>query len=193
MHLRSHVSRLRLLAEVGRQDYVRDERAVFQFRVAVARVDVRRLDVTRAAQAVGDNRAKWACVLVGDADRRRARRSAHQVAEEAEDHDGRDEEQGEGAPVATESLQQSSRDGRDAVAAHESDLLPASARNASSRFWLPPIVRISAGVPSASSRPYWMRPSRWQRSASSMTWLETIIVVPSAAIRRNDSQNCTRN
>src|SRR5512140_2995134 len=108
-----------------------------------------------------DDCTKRAAVLVGDANGGRGARATHQVTEQAEDHDRRDEQQRQRTPVATESLEQSAGDGRDAVAAHESVLLPARARNASSRFWLPPIVRISAGVPSARSLPYCMRPNRW--------------------------------
>src|SRR4029077_5206865 len=144
-------------------------------------------------KAARDDCTELTRVFVGDANGWCGARAAHEVAEQAEDHDRRDEQQRQRAPVATESLEQSSRDGRDAVAAHESVFLPARARKASSRFWLPPIVRISAGVPSARSLPYWMRPNRLRRSASSITWLETIIVVPLAAICRNDSQNWTRS
>src|SRR5690242_18934660 len=141
-----------------------------------------------------DDCTKGTGVLVGDADSRSGARATQEVAEQTEDHDRRDEQQRQRSPVAAESLEQPSRAGRDAVGAHESVLLlPARARNASSRFWLPPMARISVGVPSARSLPYWMRPRRWQRSASSITWLEMIIVVPLAAIWRNDSQNWTRS
>src|SRR2546430_4258039 len=139
---------------------------------------------------------EWTGILVGDSDRRRAGRPAHQVAEQTEDHDRRHEQQRERPAIAAESLQQPPGDGPDAVAAHDSAPLgvaAARARNASSRFCDPPWARMSAGEPSARSLPYWMSPSRWQRSASSMTWPGTISVVPSAAIRPEYSPNCTRS
>src|SRR5437867_2005818 len=183
MHLGSDLPALSLLREVGWKDDVSDEGAGLQPGIAVGLRDGRGLDQGGVAESVGHRRPERARVLVGDADVRHGRRAANQVAEQAEDHDRGDEQQRDGAAVAAESLQQATGDRADAMAAHDS-FLPASARKASSRFCDPPCARISVGEPSASKRPYWMRPSRWQRSASSMTWLEMMSVVPSAAMRR---------
>jgi len=57
----------------------------------------------------------------------------------------------------------------------------AKLKNAVSRFSVPARLRSSAGVPCARTRPSLMKSSSSQRSASSMTWLETRSVAPSAA------------
>src|SRR6266480_6504023 len=143
-------------------------------------------------QDIGDRGARWSGVLVSDPHCRHAGRSAHEIAEQAKDDDRRDKEKRQRPAVAPESLQQPTGDRPDAVAAHDS-FRPASARKASSRFCDPPWTRMSAGDPSARRRPYWIKPSRWHRSASSITWLETMSVVPAAAMRRKYSQNWTRS
>ena len=56
--------------------------------------------------------------------------------------------------------------------------LSTSRRNASSSWSAPVCARSSAGVSCASSRPSRRRRSASQRSASSMTWLETSSVAP---------------
>src|SRR5438132_4846041 len=122
-----------MLREVSRQNDVGDERPVFELCVAVRCMDIGALDVARLPQGVGDHTAEGAGILVRDADLGGARGAPHEIAEEAEDDDRRDKEQSQGPPVAPKSLQQPARDGSYAMAAHDS-LLPASARNASSRF-----------------------------------------------------------
>src|SRR2546429_9314961 len=118
--------------------------------------------------------AEWTGILVGDSDRRRAGRPAHQVAEQTEYHDRRHEQQRERPAITAESLQQPPGDGPDAVAAHDSAPLgvaAARARNASSRFCDPPWARMSAGEASARSLPDWMSPHPRQRAGPYTTWL----------------------
>src|SRR4029077_4390872 len=132
-------------------------------------------------------------VFVRNSNRGDGLRAADQITKQPEDDDRRDEQQGQRPAVAPELLEQPSRDGADPTGAHDSSLGPARRKNASSRLLLPPRSRTSVGVPSANTFPYWIKPSRWQRSASSITWLETMIVVPPSAIRRKSSQSSTRN
>src|SRR5712691_930015 len=192
MHFWSNRPGLGARAEVSRENDVCDERSILELGLAVRRLDRRRGDQGRALESRGERGPEWTLVFVRDADRRRGRRPPDQVTEQPEDDDGRDEQQGQGPAVTAELLEQPARDGGDAVPAHEG-LSPASFKNASSRLLVPACERTSFGLPSASSLPYWIKPSRWQRSASSMTWLETMIVVPLAAILRKSSQNWTRS
>ena len=53
--------------------------------------------------------------------------------------------------------------------------------------------RISSGGPSAMIRPSRMSSSRWHRSASSMTWLDTSTAAPASAIRWNSSHRSRRS
>ena len=68
-----------------------------------------------------------------------------------------------------------------------------SARNAASRSSVPACARSSAPVPRAITRPARMNSSSSQRSASSMTWLDTTIVAPPSARARKWPQNWTRS
>ena len=65
-------------------------------------------------------------------------------------------------------------------------------RNACSRSSVPARARISRPVPRAMTLPDRMNRSSSQRSASSMTWLDTTIVVPASARARKWVQNWTR-
>ena len=66
-------------------------------------------------------------------------------------------------------------------------------RKACSMSAAPVRSRISSGVPSAIIRPSRMSSSRSQRSASSMTWLETSTAAPPAASRWKSSQRSRRS
>src|SRR5665213_1811155 len=71
--------------------------------------------------------------------------------------------------------------------------LPISATNADSKSSLSVLDSRPAGVVSARIRPSRMSRSRSQRSASSMTWLETSRVVPAAASRWKSDHRLRRN
>ena len=70
---------------------------------------------------------------------------------------------------------------------------PEKRRNASSRLSVPARRRSSPPVPWAKTLPDLMNSSSSQRSASSITWLVTSSVAPSAARARKCRQNCTRS
>ena len=69
---------------------------------------------------------------------------------------------------------------------------PAKWRKAASRSSVPASARSSAPVPRAMTLPARTNRSSSHRSASSMTWLETTIVVPASASARKWVQNWTR-
>src|SRR4029077_17079927 len=146
------------------------ERSVLEPGVSIRRVDGARGDGAGLCQRGGPRGAKRALVLVCDGHRRARGRAADEITEQSQDHDRRHEQESQGAAVASKLLQESLRDGGDALAAH--DPLSDRTRKASSRVGLPAWARISFGLPSVSSFPKRISRSRWQRSASSMTWLE---------------------
>ena len=67
------------------------------------------------------------------------------------------------------------------------------ARKAASTSSAPAFSLISAGEPSAMIRPSRISSSRSQRSASSITWLETKTAVPASASRWNSAHSSTRS
>src|SRR5256885_4977623 len=120
----------------------------------------------------------------------RHRGGAPQRADEGQDDDRRDEEQPERAPVVAELQCDPPRHRADPPQAHAG--APASVRKALSRSAAPERATRSAAVPSARSRPERMSPSRSQREASSITWLETRSVTPVAASDRKCAQKSRR-
>src|ERR671936_47121 len=132
-------------------------------------------------ELAGDHRAQRSAVRVDDAHGRHRTAAAEQVAEQAEDDQRRAEHERQRAVVATELLQQAPGYGADSVTAH-SGAGSDRRRKASSSRWTRALDISSPTVPSASSLPARIRPSRSHRSASSMTWLLTRIEVPAAAL-----------
>src|SRR6266850_8522764 len=101
--------------------------------------------------------------------------------------------------VAAEPQRDALGDGDHAAQAHRVTLVatdiaaPASLRNAVSRSGAPALATSSVALPCARTRPARMRPRRSHREASSITWLDTRIVVPADASSRKWDQNSTRS
>src|SRR5581483_4691004 len=106
--------------------------------------------------------------------------------EQARDADDQDDR----ARIAPELRQHAERGRGGSASAHPRASI--KRRKTASSASAPVCSRSSAGVPAASSRPSRMSRSRWQRSASSITWLETRSVVPAAARRWKVSQRSRR-
>src|SRR5664280_1567452 len=158
-----------------------------------------RLEPDDEGTAAGNRR------VVDDGDSRgRGLLAAQDPAEQGDDGQRSQEEESQRAGVATELGNDAAEDRGHAKRVHRVvswDCVPgvaaaesvANRRNAVSMLSVPARLRSSADVPWASTRPSRMKSSSSQRSASSMTWLETRSVAPSAASRWKWSQNCTRN
>ncbi len=142
----------------------------------------------RIRQCRGDHAAEAAAVEVYDAHLRHVATAAKQVTEESKDDERGTEQKRERATVPPKLVQESLRDRPDATRAHAGEASE-SLRKASSKRSTPAFALISATVPSASSLPKRINPRRSHRSASSMTWLETTMEVPAAAILRKPSHS----
>src|SRR6266545_5821070 len=111
------------------------------------------------------------------------------------DQDAREQHQHrESTAVSAELGEDPGRDGEGDPGVHASTpLLSTSWRKASSTSSTPAFSLMSVGVPSAMIRPSRISSSRSQRSASSMTWLETSTAAPASAISWNSRHRSLRS
>src|SRR5262249_43784329 len=115
------------------------------------------------------------------------------VLDERDEHAGHEDQQGQRAPVAPELGEDAPRGGEGQRGAHEEAPWSTRMRKACSMSSAPVRSRRPSGVSPATIDPSRMSSSRSQRSASSMTWLETSRVVPASANERNSSQSSWRS
>src|SRR5207245_961520 len=130
-------------------------------------------------EARRDTAAQGSAIQVDHADGRLGTPAAEQEVEQCENQQRGDEQQGQRSAVVPELRKNPHGDGADPARTHASSptawgVCAESLRKASSSRSTPARRRRSLALPSASSFPNRIRPSRWVRSASSMTWLETM-------------------
>src|SRR5690606_15819041 len=101
--------------------------------------------------------------------------------DQREQHRRYDQDERHGPAVVAQLVQEAPDGGGEDPHAGAPSRCRMRCRNAVSRSSAPAADLISGGVPSAMISPSRMSSSRWHRSASSMTWLVTSTVVPSAA------------
>src|SRR5207244_279008 len=200
VHLRrEHVLRHRARGEIGGKHDVAGQAAFAQAPVGGGSIHRAGAHRRRGLQAGCDVPADPSLIEVDDSHGGMRPAASKQEVQQAQDDDGRHEKQREGPPVVTELGEDAHRDRADAAGTHGLPSPEPAAdaadnfRKASSSRSTRAIRRSSWGLPSARSLPKRIRPSRWQRSASSITWLETTIVIPSAAIAWKRSQSWTRS
>src|ERR1019366_175822 len=186
-----HIAAQSACREIGWQDDVGGHRVDAQVARRLGLRGPGDADLAGLAEVGGEDRAQRAPVEVDHVDCGKAGAAAGQEVEEAEQDDRRAEEEHQGAPVVAELLEDAEADRAAAAPVH--DLFSESTKKASSSRSAPASRRSSAEVPSASIRPKRMSPRRPQRSASSMTWLETMMVVPSPDIVVNRCHSSARS
>src|SRR5262249_47295318 len=131
-------------------------------------------------------------VRIDHADGRVGAGAPEEEVEESEDQYRKDEEERHGSPVTAELLQKAASDSQHSLRFHH-DSPSDSFRKASSRLSVLALAGSSVTVPSASRGPARIRPSRSHRAASSITWLDTTMVVPPPVISLNRSQSWARS